>query len=402
MKYLIPLLFPIAVFAETTGNLIINSGFDNNTLGWTLSGDATRIGDCCPGGHDIEFGDYGSIEQDVNLLSNNITQPMLNNGISLHSIVEVQNGEGGIGGWAPNRGSADSFTIRLQIKDENQNVLATTTQTRQDVTGINGQDYSNTVTYTGAGSNIGNIFISGSDAAAPANLGGPNVDNIRLSLEYDPTVLTVQQTQEIQEIFEEIEEAVEVSYEYVPEEIETFEIQEIETFTELPEIVEVIQEEEFIEETIVLAPEIIQQQIIEEPTTEVVEEEFNEITEETLSPLGSSEREVSETEADTSAPSEETNDNSGRTEVAINVDDIANKVANKIKTIDGQLRATQFIVAKVMAKNNKAISAYSQINSEIFNQPNIIDTNIDVYLNNTYVDIRNIYQNVTYEDRNGY
>lgn len=402
MKYLIPLLFPIAVFAETTGNLIINSGFDNNTSGWTLSGDATRIGDCCPGGHDIEFGDYGSIEQDVNLLSNNITQPMLNNGISLHSIVEVQNGEGGIGGWAPNRGGADSFTIRLQIKDENQNVLATTTQTRQDVTGINGQDYSNTVTYTGVGSTIGNIFISGSDAAAPANLGGPNLDNIRLSLEYDPTVLTVQQTQEIQEIFEEIEEVIEISYEYVPEEIETFEIQEIETFTELPEIVEVIQEEEFIEETIVLAPEIIQQQIIEEPTTSVVEEEFNEITEETLSPLGSSEREVSETEADTSAPSEETNDNSGRTEVAINVDDIANKVANKIKTIDGQLRATQFIVAKVMAKNNKAISAYSQINSEIFDQPNIIDTNIDVYLNNTYVDIRNIYQNVTYEDRNGY
>lgn len=402
MKYLIPLLFPIAVFAETTGNLIINSGFDNNTSGWTLLGDATRIGDCCPGGHDIEFGDYGSIEQDVNLLSNNITQPMLNNGISLHSIVEVQNGEGGIGGWAPNRGGADSFTIRLQIKDKNQNVLATTTQTRQDVTGINGQDYSNTVTYTGVGSNIGNIFISGSDAAAPATLGGPNLDNIRLSLEYDPIVLTVQQTQEIQEIFEEIEEVIEISYKYVPEEIETFEIQEIETFTELPEIVEVIQEEEFIEETIVLAPEIIQQQIIEEPTTEVVEEEFNEITEETLSPLGSSERKVSETEADTSAPSEETNDNSGRTEVAINVDDIANKVANKIKTIDGQLRATQFIVAKVMAKNNKAISAYSQINSEIFDQPNIIDTNIDVYLNNTYVDIRNIYQNVTYKDRNGY
>ena len=63
MKYLYLLFLPISVLAETTGNLITNSGFDQNTDGWTLSGDVQRIGDCCPGGHDIEFGDSGSIEQ---------------------------------------------------------------------------------------------------------------------------------------------------------------------------------------------------------------------------------------------------------------------------------------------------------------------------------------------------
>ena len=176
MKYLIPLLFPLAVYADTTGNLITNGTFDNGNTGWTTSGDAQVIGDCCPGGHDFEFGDNGSITQDFNLYSDTITQPMLDNGITLNSTTEWQNGEGGVGSWAPNRGDADSFTVRLQIKDEFGNVLATTTQTRTDVTGINGVDFTDTLTYTGIGSNIGNIYLSGQDAAAPANLGGPNVD----------------------------------------------------------------------------------------------------------------------------------------------------------------------------------------------------------------------------------
>ena len=120
MKYLYLLFLPISVLAETTGNLITNSGFDQNTDGWTLSGDVQRIGDCCPGGHDIEFGDSGSIEQSFSLHINNVTQNMLDNGLSLTSVVEIQNGEGGAGGWAPNRGGADSFRIDLSILDEQE------------------------------------------------------------------------------------------------------------------------------------------------------------------------------------------------------------------------------------------------------------------------------------------
>ena len=77
MRYWI-LLIPALSFADvnTTGNLITNGDFNNGTNGWTLSGDAQRIGDCCPGGHDLEFGDYGSIEQSFNLISNSITQPI--------------------------------------------------------------------------------------------------------------------------------------------------------------------------------------------------------------------------------------------------------------------------------------------------------------------------------------
>jgi hypothetical protein len=408
---LLILLIPIITNADTSANLITNGTFDNGTTGWTLSGDAQRIGDCCPGGHDLEFGDNGSITQDFNLYSNTITQPMLDNGITLNSTTEWQNGEGGVGGWAPNRGDADSFTVRLQIKDEFGNVLATTTQTRTDVTGINGVDFTDTLTYTGIGSNIGNIYLSGQDAAAPANLGGPNVDNISVTMTYDPTVLTLQQTQEIQEIFEQIEEVYieEIAIEevFVEPIIEEIYIEPI------PEIVELTVEEEFIEETIVLAPEVIEEEIIlvepevqVEESVEVIEEVFEEIVEAPVEESNETEV-VEETERDTNtnesnptavAEETETPNDSRSAEVTISIDDIAVKVADKIKTIDGQLKATQMIVAKVMARDNK-IASYSQVNTDIFIQPKLQSIDIGTYTNSTYVDIRNIYPNQTYEDK---
>ena len=405
------LLLPLLANADTSQNLITNGTFDNGTTGWTLSGDAQRIGDCCPGGHDLEFGDYGSIEQTFPLASEAITQPMLDNGITLNSSVEVQNGEGGVGSWAPNRGGADTFTIRLQIRDEDQNVLATTTQERTNVTGINGKDFTDTVSYTGIGSNYGNIFISGVDGDAPARLGGPNVDNISVTMEYDPVVLTVEQTQEIQEIFEQIEEVY----------IEEIAIEEVfvepiieEVYIEpIPEVVELTVEEEFIEETIVLAPEVIEEEIISvesevqiEETVEVIEEVFEEIVEAPVEETNETEV-VEETETNTEvdesnetavAEGTETPNEDRGVETQLTIEEISIKVADKIKTIDGQLKATQMIVAKVMARDNK-ISSYSQVNTDIFIQPELVDTNIDQYINNNYVDIRNIYPNQTYEDR---
>ena len=247
MRYLIPLLFPLMVLADsqTTGNLITNGDFNSGTTGWTLSGDAQRIGDCCPGGHDFEFGDSGSIEQSFDLLSNTITQPMLNNGITLNSSVEVQNGECGVSGCWGGSGPADTFTIRLQIKDINDNVLSVTTQERTNVTGINGKDFTDSVSFTGTGSNGGNIFISGADGNSPANLGGPNVDNISVTMTYDDTVLSAIQTSHITTTFQEIEETL-------TNEIETVEFIPIEEFTfevyEEPELIVQMFEEIFVEE----------------------------------------------------------------------------------------------------------------------------------------------------------
>tara|TARA_R100000995_G_scaffold84539_1_gene63535 strand:- start:471 stop:2042 length:1572 start_codon:yes stop_codon:yes gene_type:complete len=244
------LLMISTAYADVTGNLITNGTFDNGTTGWTTSGDAQRIGDCCPGGHDLEFGDSGSIEQDFNLYSDTITQPMLNNGITLNSTVEVQNGECGVQGCWGGSGPADSFTIRLQIRDENSNVLATTTQERYNVTGINGKDFTDSLTYTGIGSNIGNIYISGADSNSPASLGGANVDNISVTMTYDPTVLSLVETQIIATAFEQIEEVLTV---VSPEELfiyEEFIVEEFIPFEE-PELVIEMFSEIYIEEVAV-------------------------------------------------------------------------------------------------------------------------------------------------------
>ena len=449
MRYLTLLLIPIVALSEVkvTDNLIINNNFEQgNSNGWTTNGDVQVIGDCCelnniPSNYDLEFGDAGSIEQDFNLTSDTITQPMLDNGITLNSSVEVQNGEGGEGGWI-NKGGADTFTIRLQIKDENQNILSTTTQIRQTTTNIYGQNFTDSVSYTGIGSNIGNIHISGIDENAPDILGGANIDNVSVTMTYDDTVLSVQQTQEIAQIFEEIEEVFTQEeftqiQELVFEEIYIEPVQEevfVETIQEMPELT---LEEQFVEETIVLSPVIMEEEIMEAPvemveetvveestmesvvepemeveeSVEVAEEVFEEMIAEApieqTEEISNEEEVVEETEGDTNIDesnsdivTEETENNneSGSIENQLTIEDITIKVADKIKTTEGQLKAVSIIVAKVMQGSNK-ISSYSQVNAEIFKQPVIMDRNIDSYFSQTYVDVRNIYNDRTYGDR---
>ena len=440
-KILLLLIIPLVANSDTTGNLITNGTFDNGTTGWTLSGDAQRIGDCCPGGHDLEFGDYGSIEQSFNLIDDSVTQSMLDNGITLDSTVEVQNGEGGVGSWAPNRGGADTFTIRLQIRDEDQNVLATTTQERTNVTGINGKDFSDSVTYTGTGSNVGNIFISGSDANAPANLGGPNVDNISVIMTYDPVVLSVQETTIIATAFEEIEEVLTT---VSPEELfiyEEFIVEEFIPFEE-PQIVtelfsEVLVEEVAIEEINTGIVNIFQEITYEEESTAIetftaeVEsfEEVAEVTEEpepieetevAAEPGGTSESGNANVSSETNAPTGESNEettvasreeSSTDTEtntdvrsaentdaeveavdnesIQISVDDIRREVESTVRSVDQQLVATQTLVAKVMS-NDDILDAYSLKNQSIFdNQVNIDGGVYDE--TRRYFDNRNLY-----------
>ena len=241
------IFFPLSLWADTTGNLLTNPTFENgNANSWTQSGDGQVISDCCGSSYDYEFGDSGSIEQSFDLTSDTITQQILNNGITLDSSVQVQNGECAVAGcWAGYGGGADSFTIRLQIQDSENNILSTTTQTRTDTTNINGEYFTNSVSYTGIGSNIGNIKISGTDANAPSTLGGPNLDNLSVLMTYDPVVLTATQTAELNTTFQEIEETL-------TNEIETVEFIPLEEFVfevfEEPEMVVQLFEEIFFEE----------------------------------------------------------------------------------------------------------------------------------------------------------
>ena len=414
------LLFPLTLFAEelTTNNLITNGTFDNGTNGWTLSGDAVRINDCCPGGHDLEFGDSGSIEQSFNLITDTITQPMLDNGITLNSSVEVQNGECGVAQCWGGQGGADSFTIRLQIRDSNNEILATTSQTRTNVTGINGKDFQDTLSYTGINSNIGNILISGTDANAPASLGGPNVDNISVTMTYDDTVLTATQTQELQEIEEIISfiETEPIEFTELFEEVTVQEfIEEEYHFEILTEMVELKEEEKFVEESIVLeiyeepeteqevATEIESEEIVvaeeQTGTEEVSSREESSITEEESTPVNDNQEESQTETTRSNEPTETTEQTIVAEDVRVDsVQDISEQIARTTLDIDQQLILTQNLVAKVMS-NNDMITGYTKVNTDIFKQPNLVNINIDSYINNIYTDNRDIYPNQYYEDR---
>jgi len=423
--YLLGILLSLNIsHADVTGNLITNGSFNDGSTGWTLSGDAQRISDCCPGGHDLEFGDSGSIEQSFSLIDDVITQPMLDNGITLNSSVEVQNGECGVSGCWGGSGPADSFSIRLQIRDEDNEVLATTTQERYNVTGINGEDYLDSISYTGTGSSIANIFISGSDSNSPANLGGPNVDNVSVTMTYDPTVLSAIETAIIATAFEEIEEVLTT---ISPEELfiyEEFIVEEFVPFEE-PEILTEMFSEIYIEEVameeintgvvnIFTSTEEIpmeesygNQENIEEVSTEVEGQE--EVTENIETSGETSEQNQvvernSNAEEEQTAPSEQVNtseevmadNNVEQNSPDVSVADIQNEIESRLTRVDQILIATSQAVASIMSQGKK-LDTYTNKNQNILNNQLVIDGGSYVETRN-YFDARNIYAEISYSN----
>jgi len=232
----------------TTSNLVTNGNFETgNANNWTTSGDVQVLNDCCElngvsSNYDLEFGDSGSIQQDFNLSSNTITQNMLDNGITLNSSIDAQNGECGVAGCWGGQGSADTFTNVLTIKDSDGNTLASNTTIRTDVTGIDGAIFTDRLIYNGTGSNVGNIHLSGSDGNAPGYLGGPNLDNISVTMTYNDEVISNEIVQEIGNIFEELRE--EIFEEFTFEEIEEVFEEMVMFFKEPPSLEEMMPEEE--------------------------------------------------------------------------------------------------------------------------------------------------------------
>ena len=392
----------------TTDNLITNGNFETgNASGWATSGDVQVLSDCCelnniPSNYDLEFGDSGSISQSFDLTSDTINQNMLDNGITLDSTIEVQNGECNVTGCWGGSGDADTFTNVLTIKDEEGNTLASTTTIRTDVTDIYGANFTDRLIYNGTGSYTGNINISATDANAPATLGGPNVDNISVTMTYDDAVIEAAIAEEIESAFEDIEEVFEyLSFEKLEElftEVKTFfeepemkveEFKEFEEvkFEEMPMEKEMMVEEELmIEEEMVeetkemmtsfLTPseekeEVVKEKFKEEKIVEEKEEEIEEekTTSEVLQEGFKEEQEENEKEEEPNSETTETaeveNENNTKQKsvqsketIKTNLVKIMDKVDKNIKDISKNLQIKNIIKLDAMASDQASLDLY--------------------------------------------
>ena len=380
----------------TTNNLVTNGNFETgNANGWTTSGDVQVLNDCCElngvsSNYDLEFGDSGSINQNFNLSSDTITQNMLDNGITLDSSIDAQNGECGVAGCWGGQGNADTFTNVLTIKDSDGNILASNTTIRTDTTGINGAIFTDRLIYNGTGSSVGNINISGVDANAPANLGGPNIDNISVTMTYDTSVISATIVEEIGEIFENVEEVFEelefVAIEELFEELITFfeepavEMEVVEEFAEvifepvLMMVEEMPMEEEIMEEKIMeeIAMEeesMLEEEMIEEETVkeefieeEIIEEEPTKMAEESNEEEIKEEEPTSETTKTASVKNENnTKQKNIQSKEAIknNLVKIMDKVDKDIKDISKNLQIKNIIKLSAMTSDQASLDLYN-------------------------------------------
>ena len=367
----------------TTGNLITNGDFETgNANGWTTGGDGTVLSDCCvlnnrTSNYYYEFGDSGYISQQFDLTSNSITTDMLDNGITLNSTIEIQNGECGVSGCWGGTGAADTFTNQLKIKDVTGKTLAEVTQSRTDTTGIAGQDFQDTLIYTGTGSYYGNIRISGTDANAPATLGGPNVDNVTITMTYDDAVMPTAIQAELNTVFEELffeleEEFKEENFTFKEEEIkfeEEFKFEEKEmTFEE-----EMI---EFFEETVMMTMKEEEKEEFKEPPmimemfeeSNEEEEPVMEMVMEVMQNEEKEEKEISEEESNSdpteSANAEESSDQEQKESVrsektkTVRLETVLEKIETEVKALDKNLQLISLVKLSVMAGENP-LAAYN-------------------------------------------
>jgi hypothetical protein len=235
MKWLIPFLFLFTIANAdpiTTGNLLPNEGDGvdwgststeqiNPGSSGTVANGATLNGFdvTCPAsqancgykysvGGDFEVTGTATLSvDDIPLTNNTRTQEMLDNGITLNSYVDVANCDSQPGNCEGRSGNADSHTVTIELKDSSGNTLSTTTQTRTEIAGFQGNcngypssnsggqtancgQYNDQVIYNNHGSNKVDWSWSGTDNnTGSGQRGGPNLLGAALTMTYDDTVL---------------------------------------------------------------------------------------------------------------------------------------------------------------------------------------------------------------------
>ena len=342
----------------TTGNLLPNAGdgvdwgssstdqINPGSSGTVSNGDIVNgFTVTCPTGQSncgYKWGVGGDFEvtgtttlsvDDIALTNNSITQEMLDNGITLNSYIDVANCDHEAGNCEGDTGNTDSHTVIIELKDSNGVVLSTTTQTRTDIDGFQGNcngyptsssggqtadcgQYNDQVIYNNHGSNNVDWSWTGTDNNTGSGIrGGPNLLGAKLTMTYDNTVIDNEVVEEIGEVFDDLEDVFEyIEFEQVQEMFEEMVL----FFDEPPEMEEEFEEMSFepvlmlieempMEEEIVMeAQTIMEEEIIEEepkliflgsaPEEEEIVEETTEIITSFLPPPTAKEEEMIEEE----------------------------------------------------------------------------------------------------------
>jgi len=315
----------------TSGNLLPNAGDGVNTntqnsnstidgidssTGFTLNG----ITDFSSNYNELEAQGTGTVSASGSLEnittttqsgnSHTTTTTSLDGGVTLNATTEVQNCEWSGSSYQCGQATSgrDSFSTTIKILDENENVLTSTSITRNNDAGYrsNTYTYTDTVTHNDTGARKWDWQWQGIDGNSPnstnpvgPNLLGASLTATLLDITYQP--ITEEQQEDINEAVEEIEDAIE---EIKFEEIENIKIEEI-------KIEEIKIEEIKIEELKVEFEEtfkeiLIEENLIETFETALIEEEITEeeffeevgnIMEEELLPMPSmKEEEIAMTE----------------------------------------------------------------------------------------------------------
>jgi len=359
--YLIASCFALKVNAEdiTTGNLLPNAGdgvdwgsssteqinpggsgyVSNGTVvnGFTITCPTSQsnCGYKYSVGGDFEVTGTATVTvDDVALTNTDRTQDMLDNGITLNNYIDIANCDNEAGNCEGDSGATDSHTITIKVKDSSGTVQTTTTQTRTNITGFQGNcngypdnssagvsaacgQYNDTVVFNSTGANKLDWAWSGTDNnTGSASRGGPNLLGALITMTYDNTVIDTEAStalDDIEEILEDLQEEVFDDMEefYFEEEDFSFDEEpefEMETtmgdFTFSEEFFEEFFEEEFYFEEEEMSFD-------DEPMMEFTETEMEEIYEETdeivdaFLPMVSEEEEFSSEETFTTETFEE-------------------------------------------------------------------------------------------------
>jgi hypothetical protein len=277
MKWLISFLFLFTIANAdpiTTGNLLPNAGDGvdwgststeqiNPDSSGTVANGATLNGFdvTCPAsqancgykysvGGDFEVTGTATLSvDDIPLTNNTRTQEMLDNGITLNSYVDVANCDSQPGNCEGRSGNADSHTVTIELKDSSGNTLSTTTQTRTEIAGFQGNcngypssnsggqtancgQYNDQVIYNNHGSNKVDWSWSGTDNnTGSGQRGGPNLLGAALTMTYDDTVLN----QDASDSLDQVNNDLGGLQEDVFDDVQEFFFEENFTFNEEPQ-----------------------------------------------------------------------------------------------------------------------------------------------------------------------